>query len=120
MAALLPDETIPFQMRSAVALAPDGYYPAVIAGAIEPVRGEVAGFTERGLVLGDGRELACDVVVMSLGSPSPRFPFLPAEHRAALEAEPDGAQLYRHLWHPRIPRVAFAGFNHGFLHVPGV
>ncbi|HXD09981.1 MAG TPA: hypothetical protein VN653_07965, partial [Anaerolineales bacterium] len=37
-----------------------------------------------------------------------------------LECEPDGAQLYRHLIHPRIPRLGFAGFNHGFMHIPAV
>lgn len=48
----------------------------------------------------------------------PTFPFLAAAQRARLEAEPDGPQLYRHLLHPRLPGLGFAGFNHGFLHVP--
>lgn len=120
MALLSPHSTVPFEMRSAAALAPDSYYPHVIAGRIEPHRGEPAGFTARGLVLKDGRELACDLVVLSTGFKSPRFPFLPDRHRESLERDPDGAQLYRHLLHPNIPRVAFAGYNHGFLHVPAV
>ena len=37
-----------------------------------------------------------------------------------LESEPDGAQLYRHLIHPHIPNLGFAGFNHGFMHIPAV
>lgn len=119
-AALSPSASLPFEMRSAVALAPDNYYPHVAAGRIEPHRGEPAGFTARGLVLADGRELACDLAVLSTGFKSPRFPFLPAEHRALLESEPDGAQLYRHLLHPQLPRLAFAGYNHGFLHLPAV
>ena len=40
--------------------------------------------------------------------------------RTLLEQEHDGIQLYRHLIHPRIPNMAFAGFNHGFMHVPAV
>jgi len=28
--------------------------------------------------------------------------------------------LYRHLIHPRIPGIGFAGFNHGFMHIPSV
>jgi dimethylaniline monooxygenase (N-oxide forming) len=92
----------------------------VVKGRIEPVRGELAEFYAGGVRLRDGTEIACDMVVASIGSPPPRFPFLPDRHRALLEGEPDGAQLYRHLLHPRIPRLAFAGFNHGFLHVPGV
>ena len=27
-------------------------------------------------------------------------------------------QLYRHLIHPHVEGVAFAGYNHGFMHVP--
>ena len=120
MQLLVPDESLTYQMRSAVALAPDSYFPMVIKGRIEPVRGELARFSERGVVLSDGREIGCDIVVASLGCPAPSFPFLPAKHRALLESEADGPQLYRHLLHPGVPRVAFAGFNHGFLHVPGV
>ena len=120
MRVLLPETSVPYQMRSALALAPDAYFPNVVEGRIEPVRGELAGFTRDGVRLVDGREIGCDLVVASIGSPPPRFPFLPDACRALLEGEADGAQLYRHILHPRISRLAFAGFNHGFLHVPGV
>lgn len=120
MKLLLPEQSLPYQMRSAVALAPDQFFPLVIKGRIEPHRGTPAGFTEKGLLLADGREIPCDMVVLSTGFGTPRFPYLPERYRALLEGEPDGAQLYRHILHPRIPRLAFAGYNHGFLHVPGV
>ena len=32
----------------------------------------------------------------------------------------DGVQLYRHMLHPRVERLAFAGFNHNPFHIPGV
>lgn len=120
MRLLEPEDSVTYQMRAATALAPDSYFPAVIKGDIQPARGEVAGLSETGLLLSDGREIPCDLVVLAVGHRSPGFPFLPEKHRALLESEPDGAQLYRHLLHPRIPRLAFAGFNHGFMHVPGV
>lgn len=120
MRALLPDEPLTVHMRAASAIAPAGYFPGVIAGRIEPIRGELAEYTADGVRLRDGQTLACDLVLTSFGNPPPSFPFLPAEHRALLEGEADGVQLYRHLLHPRIPRLAFAGFNHGFLHVPTV
>ncbi|MBZ5714815.1 flavin-containing monooxygenase [Nannocystis pusilla] len=120
MTALIPRSPVPFEMRSASALAPDEYFAQVIRGQIEPHRGEPSGFTANGLRLTDGRELACDLVIVSTGSKPPQFPFLPAQYREALEAEADGVQLYRHVIHPRVPRMAFAGHNHGFLHVTGV
>lgn len=120
MRLLEPDESIPYQMRAAVALAPDDYYPFVIQGKILPCRGEIKGLSKNALLLEDGREIPCDLVALAIGHKSPGFPFLPEPYRTWMESEPDGTQLYRHLVHPRIPRLAFAGFNHGFLHVPGV
>lgn len=122
---LRPEHPMLLDMRSAAALAPKGYFRAVAAGEIEPVHAELLGFSERGVRLRDAqteteRELACDVVVLSLGSRCPVFPFMPSKYRALLEGEPDGVQLYRHLIHPRIPRMAFTGYNHGFLHIPMV
>lgn len=115
---LEPEHTLLSDMRSAAALAPDDYYPAVARGDIRPHRGVVQRFGERGLVLEDGREIEADLVVLCLGSGSPVFPFMPAPYRELLEREHDGVQLYRHILHPRIPNLAFAGYNHGFMHVP--
>lgn len=113
---LPPHELLP-DLRSAAALLPEAYLPSVAKGAIEPHHGELAGFDEDGVRLLDGARIACDRVLLCVGSGSPRFPFLPERYRAILEAEPDGPQLYRHLVHPRIPSIGFAGFNHGFMHV---
>ncbi|PRQ09801.1 flavin-containing monooxygenase [Enhygromyxa salina] len=115
---LLPDHTLVADMRSAAALAPLRYHQAVARGEITPHRGVVTRFVEDGIVLANGTELPCELVVVCLGSGSPVFPFMPARYRELLEGEPDGVQLYRHLLHPRIPRMAFAGYNHGFMHVP--
>lgn len=120
MQLLTPRSRLTYEMRSAVALAPDDYFPRVKAGDIEPHRGEVKGLSRDALLLADGRSIPAERVILSTGYRSPRFPFLPAPYRALLESEPDGPQLYRHLLHPRIPRLAFAGFNHGFLHFAAV
>jgi len=58
--------------------------------------------------------------MLCFGSETPTFPFFPEKYRRILEAENDGVQLYRHLLHPGIANIAFAGFNHGFMHVPAV
>jgi hypothetical protein len=72
----------------------------------------------RGVRLSTGEKLEADLVVLSVGSRSPSFPFLDDELRNLLERDDDGPQLYRHIVHPRIPRLGFSGFNHGFMHVP--
>ena len=116
--AVLPQHYIVGDWRSAAAMAPEHYYPAVANEKILPVHAELDGFSEQGILLSDGSIIECDQVVLSLGSEAPRFPFFPEPYREMLEAEKDGVQLFRHLLHPRIPNVAFAGFNHGFMHVP--
>ncbi len=118
--AVIPTHKLPADLRSAAALAPVDYYPLVAAGKIQPTQAEMVGVTPTGVCLKDGREVPAELVVLSLGSETPKFPFLPEKYRRLLEAEPDGAQLYRHLIHPRIPRMGFAGFNHGYMHIPAV
>lgn len=116
--AVLPDHPLVPDLRSAAALAPIGYYRLVGSGKVLPRRAEVTGLSAGGVRLSTGEELAADLVVLAVGSRSPTFPFLEERDRALLESESDGVQLYRHLVHPRIPDLAFAGYNHGFMHVP--
>jgi cation diffusion facilitator CzcD-associated flavoprotein CzcO len=116
--AVLPEHALLPDLRSAAALAPTGYYRAVGSGAIEPHRAEVTALSKDGVVLSTGESLGADVVVLSVGSCSPTFPFLDDGLRALLEKADDGPQLYRHIVHPGIPNLGFAGFNHGFMHVP--
>ncbi len=118
IAAVLPEHPLLPDLRSAAALTTPRYYEHVGAGTIEPHRAEVVGFSPGGVRLSNDEEIAADVVVLSVGSRSPRFPFLDDESRALLEADDDGTQLYRHVVHPRLPTLGFAGFNHGFMHVP--
>jgi dimethylaniline monooxygenase (N-oxide forming) len=117
---LIPEHKILMDFRSSGALGPENYYPLVADGKILPYHSEIECFSYDAVQLKNGLVIPCDMVVLSLGYLTPRFPFLPKEYRSLLEAENDGVQLYRHLIHPRIPRLAFAGFNHGYMHVPTV
>jgi cation diffusion facilitator CzcD-associated flavoprotein CzcO len=118
LAAVLPEHEFLPDLRSAAALAPTGYYRHVGSGAIEPHRAEVIGLSQDAVLLSTGEAVRADVVVLSVGSCSPTFPFFDDRMRALLEDTDDGPQLYRHLVHPNLPQVGFAGFNHGFMHVP--
>ncbi|MBV9386070.1 MAG: NAD(P)/FAD-dependent oxidoreductase [Chroococcidiopsidaceae cyanobacterium CP_BM_ER_R8_30] len=115
-----PTHSLVSDLRSAIAVAPNDYYRFVAEGRIQPHHAEVFGFSQDTLKLEQGEKIQCDVVVLSLGSQAPVFPFLPETYRHLLEAHKDGVQLYRHLIHPSIPKLGFVGFNTGFLHVPAV
>src|SRR5690349_9300476 len=117
---LIPEHKILMDFRSSGALGPENYYPLVAEGKILPYHSEIECFSHDAVRLKNGIVIPCDVVVLSTGYLAPKFPFLPKEHRVWLEAEKDGVQLYRHLIHPSIPWLAFAGFNHGYMHVPTV
>jgi dimethylaniline monooxygenase (N-oxide forming) len=99
-------------------LVPISYFPAVASGAIEPHCSRVESFTDTGLKLADGSRIDCDVVILGIGYKPPALPFLPPAVRSEIAAEPDGFQLYRHILHPRLPRLAFIGFNHNPMHIP--
>jgi dimethylaniline monooxygenase (N-oxide forming) len=117
---LIPEHKILMDFRSSGALGPENYYPLVAEGRIFPQRSEIECFSHDAVQLRNGMVIPCDMVVLSTGYLTPTFPFLPDKYRVLLEAEKDGPQLYRHMIHPRIPRLAFAGFNHGYMHVPSV
>jgi cation diffusion facilitator CzcD-associated flavoprotein CzcO len=117
---LIPEHKILMDFRSSGALGPENYYPLVADGKILPYHSEIECFSHDAVQLKNGVIIPCDVVVLSTGYLTPAFRFLPEEYRVLLEAEKDGVQLYRHLIHPRIPNLAFAGFNHGYMHVPTV
>ncbi len=116
-AVMPPNSQFMPDLRSATALAPERYYEHVAHGRISPVRGEVTAFDADGLVLADGEKVTADLVCVCCGNDAPRLPYLPDKYRAILEAQEGGPALYRQLIDPRIPRLGFAGFNHGFLHI---
>ena len=113
-----PTHSFARDLRSATAMAPVDYYRHIADGVIKPFHAEVQGFDTNSMLLSDGTRVEADVVVLSVGSATPQFPFLPDNIRRLLEQESDGVQLYRHLTHPRISNMAFAGYNHGFMHIP--
>jgi dimethylaniline monooxygenase (N-oxide forming) len=122
---LRPRHDVVPDLRSAAAVAPPRYFRLVAEGKIDPVHAELIGFGKTSLVLRAlepeaPAHIEADLVVLALGSRSPTFPFLPQRYRDLLERGNDGPQLYRHLLDPRIPRLAFAGYNHGFMHVASV
>lgn len=115
LALLDPDYPMARQLRGT--LAPDGYFPAIISGEIEPHRSGLKGLSETGVILADGSEIAVDIVIVAIGYKRPALAFLPEPVRSEFAADDDGTQLYRHVIHPGLPHLMFAGFNHNPLHL---
>jgi dimethylaniline monooxygenase (N-oxide forming) len=116
MALVTPDGPVTIQLRGT--MAPKTYYPSVASGKIVPVRGNFERLVPEGIKLSDGRVVAAEMVVLAIGNDKPSFSYLPETYRRMMTAEDDGVQLYRHIIHPRIPRLAFIGYNHGVFHIP--
>ncbi|HZY68118.1 MAG TPA: hypothetical protein VFE52_05995, partial [Devosia sp.] len=54
---------------------------------------------------------------LAIGYKRPALPFLPEPVRTEFATSDDGVQLYRHMVHPQLPHLLFAGFNHSPLHI---
>jgi dimethylaniline monooxygenase (N-oxide forming) len=120
LSVVKPKTVLINDLGSKTALAPEKYLPLIASGKIIPHHASLKAFSNNEIILDSGEALPVDVVLLCLGFDTPQFPFLPQQYRDILEKENDGTQLYRHMIHPRIPKLAFNGFNHGFLHVPTV
>jgi dimethylaniline monooxygenase (N-oxide forming) len=115
----LPDAPIFVDRPCVIPFNPKAYYDNILTGHVVPKKGEFQGFYSDGIVLQTGERVHCDVAVLSLGIQTPDFRYLPTKYRYLMEKE-GGAQLYRHCYHPRIPRMAFIGLNQSFLFMPTV
>jgi hypothetical protein len=111
------DPSYPMGKQLRGTLAPDSYFPAVARGAIIPHASAATGFVADGLKLADGSVVPADVVVLAVGYKRPAMPYLPEPVRSEFAESADGTQLYRHLLHPALPRIGFAGYNHNPLHI---
>lgn len=120
---VLPPKTqLVCDLRSAMATCPHNYMSNVASGRLQVKRAEVEAFVPYGLKLSTGEEVEADVVCLCCGNKSPTYStfFDPFSREAAIlrdsEEEEGGIVLYRHVVHPSIPNLGFAGNNHGFLH----
>ena len=86
----LLDPSYPMGRQLRGTLAPDGYFPAVIRGDIEPHRSALTALSETGVVLADGTEIAVDTVILAIGYKRPALPFLPEPVRSEFERDDDG------------------------------
>ncbi|MER5897565.1 NAD(P)/FAD-dependent oxidoreductase [Streptomyces sp. NPDC001876] len=113
---LRPTHALPFHLAHAGVM-PRGYTQAVRRGLIATKVSAVEAFTDEGLRLATGEEVAADVIVFATGHRKV-FPFLDPSVRAH---DGDGRlRLYRGIVPPGTDGLGFVGFRQVFNNIMGV
>ena len=106
---LVPEAPIEFGgFTEATMIHRPAFYRDVRRGVIQGHRGTIGEYTAAGVRLGDGAELAVDVVILATGWETD-FGFLGEDLRRRLGDGDDGFYLYRHMLHPAAPGLVFIG-----------
>jgi dimethylaniline monooxygenase (N-oxide forming) len=114
---LVPDRPVEIDCfgESTMVPRPD-FIAAVRSGRIRAHRTEIERFTADGLDLKDGDRIAVDRVIFGTGWQSD-YSCLSPKIRVVLGDDPDGFYLYRHMLHPDLPNLVFAGRASTFLSI---
>jgi cation diffusion facilitator CzcD-associated flavoprotein CzcO len=108
---LMPSEPIEYDGFSNSTMLPKPeLFESIHAGRLGAERGEITRCTPDGVILSNGRQLGCDLVILATGWKTD-YGFLAADIRRRIGFEEDGYYLYRQVVHPDLPRLAFVGSN---------
>lgn len=113
---LRPAHALPFHLAHAGVM-PRGYAPAVRRGLIDPKISAVQAYTDKGLRLMTGEEVAADIIVFATGHQK-IFPFL--DSRVQVHDPTGRLRLYRGVVPPSADRLGFVGFRQVFNNIMGV
>lgn len=86
------------------------FFHAIHSGTLGAHRDEIRSFTPDGVILSNGNTIECDTVVLATGWRTD-YGFLPQAFRDRIGFEEDGFYLYRQIFHPEAPNLAFIGSN---------
>jgi len=110
-ADLMPRDRIEFDGFSNSTMLPKPeFFDSIHSGRIGIERGEITSCTEDGVMLSNGNHIPCDLVVLATGWKTD-YGFLAENIRDRMNFEEDGCYLYRQIFHPDIPNLAFIGSN---------
>lgn len=113
---LRPTQTLPFHLVHAGVM-PRGYVRAVRCGLITPRVSAVEAYTDKGLRLVTGEEVAADVIVFATGHHKV-FPFL--DPGVSVHDSAGRLRLYRGIVAPAADRLGFVGFRQVFNNIMGM
>jgi dimethylaniline monooxygenase (N-oxide forming) len=108
---LLPKHPIEYDGFSNSTMLPKmEFFEAMHNGELGAQRGSISSFTRDGFILDTGIEVQCDTVILATGWKTD-YGFLPEGIQRRIGFEDDGYYLYRQIFHPSIPKLAFIGSN---------
>ena len=103
---LLPDEPMKTGIFNLGFVPRNEFYKLIENGTIKTHRTCIKSYTENGVLLENGEELACDTLIFGTGY-KPNTSFMPKVFNKSQEK--DGVYLYRHIIHPDLSNMAFIG-----------
>lgn len=103
---VLPDEAIEVDVFNLDFLPRKEVYQLMLEGKIANRQGQIKAFTTTGIQLENGDHIDCDTVIFGTGYQS-NYAFLPDAFKKSQDV--DGVYLYRHIFHPDLPNMAFIG-----------
>jgi dimethylaniline monooxygenase (N-oxide forming) len=110
-ADLVPRHPIEYDGFSNSTMLPKAdFFDSIHCGRLGAERASIESFTSHGVRLDSGKEVGCDTVILATGWRTD-YGFLPEAIRNRIGFEDDGYYLYRQMFHPAVPRLAFIGSN---------
>ncbi|MEM7143862.1 MAG: NAD(P)-binding domain-containing protein [Verrucomicrobiota bacterium] len=110
-ADLIPRHPIEYDGFSNSTMLPKAeFFDYLHDGNLGAQRAAIRTFTRTGAILTNGEFVACDTVILGTGWHTD-YGFLPSSIRDRIGFEDDGFYLYRQIFHPDIPNLAFIGSN---------
>lgn len=110
-ADLIPRHSIEYDGFSNSTMLPKAeFFDYLHTGRLGAQRGAISSFTPNGVSLSNGEQVICDTVILATGWRTD-YGFLPEEVRCRIGFEDDGYYLYRQMFHPAVPNLAFVGSN---------
>ncbi len=107
---MVPAHRIDDQISCSLGIAPEGFYEKVRNGMIKAIHSEIARFEGNTVVLQSGQTLKPDMVVFGTGFRQ-SLHFLGKQYQQLLRDETGMFSLYRNILNPKVPGLAFVGFN---------
>ncbi|BAZ17401.1 dimethylaniline monooxygenase [Calothrix sp. NIES-4071] len=109
---LVPSEPLIKSVIASINIAPKNFYKYIRNQKIVTHQTSITRFVEDGVELASGEKLNASIVVFGTGFKQ-AIPFLEEKYRHHILDLDGYFHLYRNLIHPKVPNLAFVGYNAG-------